>query len=212
MSNKLKIAVGLPAYGDNISAHHARMWMEFGAVISGSTERFELVHFGFVDVNPISTARWHLHQLADLVSANWLLMLDADTWVEAKDPAEDAGVQLLRMISDADRADASIVCAPVVRRRTERHARDEFMIYDERGNSISPADHRIPFPIAACATACFAINIPRTRRLGQLFQFKDGLSEDLYACRLVRETGGVILCDPRVRTGHRSRAFPLYSS
>lgn len=221
MSNQLKIAFGLPAYGGVISAEHARMWMEIGSTISGSPERFQLVLFDFQDVNPISEARNTLVSNARAAGADWLFMLDADTWVESASPDEDAGSLILRMISQADREGASIVCAPVVRRRIGSLGPNEragLMVWRggvELSASLEEYLGDGLIEITACATACFAINIPRVQPIvakhGELFQFKDGLSEDLYACGLVRETGGKLLCDLRVRTAHKSRSFPLYS-
>jgi hypothetical protein len=226
MSNRLKLAIGLPAYGDSLTAHHARMWMEMGATLSGSPERFELVMFETIDVNPISKARNDLVVAARRHNADWLLMIDADTWVEPIDQTEDAGQQLLRMISDADRADAAIVCAPVIRRRLQASEHDEYMVYRKRegslnidqlepltftrGEDLADLTSRHLFPIDACATACFAMSMRRTYS-SELFQFAHGLPEDKYACRVVRTTGGKIFCDPRVRTGHKSRPFALYS-
>jgi GT2 family glycosyltransferase len=200
------------------------MWLEFGSTLGGSVERFELVMFSHVDVNPIDRARNMLLEAAVKHRADWLLMVDDDTWVESPDAADDAGSMLLRMISDADRANAAIVCAPVVRRRMQHGDRDEYMVYRRQAESIkagqleplsftnsqdcSDLTGRAPFEIDACATACIALSIGKVG--AHRFRFSD-LSEDLDFCRTARKAGDKILCDPRVRTGHRSRSFALYS-
>lgn len=237
MGNRLRLAVGIPAYGDGLTAHQARMWLEVGSTLGGSAERFELVMFMHVDVNPIDKARNLLLLEAAKHKADWLLMIDDDTWVETDSGDDDAGSMLLRMISDADRRGATIVCAPVVRRRMQHGDRDEYMIYRQRDDSVkagryepmsytnerdcSDLNSRHLFSIDACATACIAVNLPRLVNAGSLtpiassitFSFNPqlGLSEDLDFCRQVQEGGGEIYCDPRVRTGHKSRPFGIYS-
>jgi hypothetical protein len=224
MSNRISLAVGIPAYGDSLTAHHARMWMELGHTLSASEERFGLGMFMTVDVNPIDRARNMLLAHAMRAGCNWLLMVDADTWVEAIGD-DSAGVQLLRMISDADRADAAIVCAATVRRRTHSHEPTELMIYRQIEDSPKPDRlESIPFvdlgrrlvPIDACATAVIAINTLKIAEISPplFFEFdrERKLSEDLNFCRAVRDAGGKIFCDGRVKTGHKSRAFALYNT
>src|SRR4249919_3309642 len=116
MANLLKILVGVPAYGGFVHASQIRMWMELGNTIGGSTERFELVGIVYADINGIDRARNFLLAAAMQAGADWLLMIDADTWIEFGPEEGDAGFQLLRMISDAERAGATIVGAPVARR------------------------------------------------------------------------------------------------
>lgn len=229
-SNRLRLAVGIPAYGDALTAWQARMWMEFGSTLGGSEKRFELVMFSHVDTNPIDKARNMLLDQAVEHKADWLLMIDADTWVESNNSPDalDAGALLLRMISEADRAGASIVAAPVMRRDMEPH---DAMIYrlpygqrwDMKLEHVDRSiwfDGKTPLEIDAAATAVFAINISEIKRTRRWtyelprFAFNGALSlsEDFDFCRQVREAGGKILCDPRVRTGHKSRPFAIYSS
>lgn len=224
MSNRLRLAVGIPAYGDGLTAHHARMWLEFGNTLGGSAERFELAMFMHVDVNPIDRARNMLLEAAVKHRADWLLMIDDDTWVESDSENADAGSMLLSMISEADKAGAAIVCAPVVRRRMQHGDRDEYMVYRQQEGSIKAGrlepltftnrqdmldlTSRKLFEIDACATACIALNIGKTGALRFAFT---NLSEDLDFCRQARAEGGKVLCDPRVRTGHKSRPFGIYS-
>lgn len=226
----LKLAVGIPAYGDTLTAHHARMWAEFGAVVSGSTQRFGLVMFSTVDINPIDRARNTLLAQAMLKDADWLFTIDADTWVEAEGD-EDAGTMILRMISDAERREAWMVAAPVVR-RSEHFLFDgrEHMIYKAIDQNTVTQEvvkprwkheqiniellPRALSPIDAAATACIALSCKRIAQNDDLFfrfNTAEQLSEDLDFCRQIRNSGGTIFVDPRVRTGHKSRSFALYS-
>lgn len=224
--SKLRLSVGIPAYGGMISANHARMWTEFGNTIGGSSERFALVDFGFWDVNPVDKARNLMLDRAVKLGADWLLMIDADTWIEPgkldRESGTDAGFLLLRMISDAERAGATVVVAPVMP-RTSRPGEDTFpMIWVERpsGEMGCPKEEiyqRALIEIDEAATAVFAISIPRLvasyPKEGAIeFEFKPDVSEDRYFCRRVRQNGGKIFADTRVRTGHMSRSAPIYST
>lgn len=223
---QLKLAVGIPAYGDSLTAHHARMWTEFGATLSGSTQRFALVMFSTIDVNPIDRARNMLLAQAMMAGADWLFTIDADTWVEGVASHEDAGTMILRMIADAERREAWMVGAPV-RRREGFETKTEHMVYNTKKivddpnkpqYEHTPIDyHMMPralLPVDALATACVALSCARIATCDDLFFAFDpslGLSEDLNFCRMVKERGGTIYADRRVRTGHKSRPFALYS-
>lgn len=203
MIKQLKIAVGLPHYQGKSSFEHCRMWLEFGAVLNESSERFRLVSFATVDECGIDRARNKCVKHALEAGADWLLMLDADTWVS------DGG-DLLQMISDADRAGLTIVGAAVPRRTTGSGL--TFMVYDspKPGEfvSLTPAGilardafmDRIPSAFAAVdaiATACIAINMRFAQFMDEpFFRFTDIESEDLDLCRRVREMrGGWIALD-----------------
>lgn len=219
----IKLAVGCPWFGAQVTAHQARMWLELGNTLGSSQERFKLVMFSFVDINGIDKARNELVNQAIRHDADWLLMIDADTWVEGVD-GDDAGFYLLRMISEADRAGASVVVAPVVRRTLgpDETSSDphEIMVYQTvedskpfgRNDGLKPlwfSDLAKPFTeIDAAATAVMAINLNKTIEMN--FSFTDKLSEDLHFCAQVRAKNGKILVDKRVRTGHLSRQAPLY--
>ncbi len=223
---QISLAIGIPAYSGQVTSNHTRMFLELGAVISGSTERFTFLAHLIADINPVDRARNWLLANAMALGADWLLMIDADTWVEA-DADADAGFQILRMISEADRMGATIVTAPVVRRVADGPA-NELAIYRLNAESKSISKHeartidwlstlsRHLEPIDACGAACMAIHLPRVVEANAHFRFEDILSEDLEFCRQIREffpghAPGPIFLDPRVRTGHMSRPFPLYS-
>lgn len=217
MTNKLKVFVGVPAYGGQISAQQARMWMEFGNTLGGSSERFELVGMMHADINGIDRARNYLLAAAFQTGADWLLMIDADTWVEGLDDG-DAGFQLCRMISDGDRAGATIIGAPVAKRdHTKAH---EVMCY--RFSSISDDEPIIIEPVSveelgrgikdvdAIATAVFAVNITKIgETVFRMPPMIGELSEDLAFCRKIRHDGGRVMVDTRVNTRHLARALPI---
>lgn len=220
--SKLRLIIGIPAYGGQITANHARMWLEIGNTLGGSYERFSLVEFAFWDVNGIDQARNMMLARALELQADWLLMIDADTWIEPskidRESGVDAGFLLLRMISDAERREAAIVVAPVMPRRASATGDQGPMVWVKHPNldagcapDAALLEQRGLFEIDSAATAVFAVNIPRIIPIKPSFKFAGGLSEDKFFCKCVRDGGGKIFVDTRVRTGHTSRTFPIYS-
>lgn len=207
--NKIRLAVGLPSYGGRVSTEHCRMWLEMGHTLACSERRFEFKHFEYVDVCGIERARNALVAKAMVEGASWLLMIDSDTWVEGG--ADGAGVALLRMISEAQKAGAALVGAPVVRRRLQ-HEPGSFLVYKNGpdGKPFAAVITKQLFEIDAIGAACIAMDLEKIGNA--VFRFTDALSEDLEFCRQIREAGGKIMCDGRVQTAHLSRPFPLLSS
>lgn len=220
---QIKLAIGIPAYGGLVSAEHCKMWMELGFILANSPERFALASMGYVDINGIDNARNHLLHAATEMRADWLLMIDADTWVEAygtQPDEQDAGFQILRMISEADRAGAAIVAAPVARRKMADDGKREVMAY-RRGRAPRIAGEELVaidsselqsgdtlIEVDAVATAVFAI---RLSAVGfAKFEFTKELSEDLEFCRQIKLAGGKVFIDRRVRSGHKSRPYAIY--
>ncbi len=211
----LRLGVGIPAYGGKVSMEHTRMWMDFGHVLATSEARFTLTMFGTVDVCGIDRARNLLVKQAIMAGCDWLLMLDADTWV-------DDGAELLRMISDADRQDFMVVAGAVPRRHADgtrelavyRRASDDaeapLVPLDDAELALDFANNK-PIDdiiqIAAAGTACMAIKMEHIAGLGgdYAFSFTAHESEDLSFCRRVRAVGGRIGCDRRVATRHLNR-------
>lgn len=206
MTKQIKLAVGLPHYRGSCSFEHCRMWMEFGAVINESSERFKLVSFALVDECGIDRARNKCMQHAQEADADWLLMIDADTWVS------DGG-DLLQMISDADKIDATIAGAAVPRRNID--GQHTLMVYAApvAGELISltaagifnraaevefeQIGLRTLAPVDAMATACMAINLRHAEFLDRpFFRFTNTESEDIDFCRRIREMrGGYMIVD-----------------
>jgi hypothetical protein len=221
--SKLRLAVGIPAYGNHIVGEHAKMWLEFGSILNNSPERFELAGHILVDTNPVDRARNLLIAHAMTHNADWLLMIDADTWVISDMPNAfgvapdvDAGFMLLRMISEAAHAGATLVSAPVVRRVSHDYDRRELAVYEHAHASphgLRPLEpENLPMRMVeayAVGAACLAMDL---RKIGDAqFTLKPDLSEDLDFCAQIRALDGKILVDGRVRTGHLSRAFPIYN-
>lgn len=208
----IKLAIGLPAYGGRVSAEHTRMFLELGHTLATSEARFSLASWNMVDVCGIDIARNMLLGEAHRASADWLLMIDSDTWVIGVGD-DSAGFQLLRMISEADRIGAAIV-GPAVHRRATKESR-EVMAYRNaldggvmalRTGDIGDINGEL-MEIDALATSCFALNL---KRCGQAqFKFTETLSEDLDFCRQIKELGGKIMLDGRMTTAHLSRPFPI---
>lgn len=215
MSDKIRLAVAVMAYGGQISSYHAAMWMEVGRCLFASHERFELGAFICVDTNPVDRARNFALATAMQTGCTWLLMIDADTWVEAArdQPDQDAGLLLLRMISDADRAGAWIVAAPVQRRIVPGMERKLMAYRDSLANEpLGVGELGRMQEIEAAATAVMAMRLEPIAEHGLMFKFTDERAEDMEMCRAVRALGGKILLDGRVRTGHLSKSVPLYSN
>ncbi len=216
---RLKLAVGIPAYGGQITAHQARQWCEFGNTLGASMERFELVSFDFYDVNGIDQCRNLMLARAMEIQADWLLMIDADTWVapSSNDYVAqcDAGFLILRMISEAAHAGAAVVVAPVMSRVIAGDDKDShamiYEIFDGESKQVSHRLSRNMIPIDRAATAVFALDVRFANEHKLSFKFEGAMSEDHYYCKHVREHDGVIFADPRVRTGHMSRQAPLFS-
>jgi len=218
--SKIRLGIGFPAYGGQITAHHAKMFMELGAQLMGS-QRFEIVWFGFVDKNGVDHARNYLIAQAMMAGADWLFSVDADTWVEGYGKDEeyvDAGFQVMRMISEADHAGAAMVSASVIKRIGHGDAKREPAIYFQAGKALEPfrladvpskmCEEIASLPIAAVGAACFGLNL---HSIGECMYCHTPLGEDLDFCRQLRALGGKILVDGRVKTGHLSRPFPLYT-
>ncbi len=237
-TNPLNITLGVPAYGSFVHAGQIRMWAELGNTLGASPERFNLRGIAYADINGVDRARNFLLTMSFHTGTDWLLMIDADTWVEpitVGGTPIDAGFQLLRMISEADRRGAIIVGAPVARRGAP--GEHEVMVYRRDGKSTKP-DKLEPVsveelgtgqhPVDALATAVFAVKVSA---IGECrFKFTEDLSEDLDFCRQVRqkiegwtpdpldpereirtleERAPAILVDTRVNTRHLSRPYAM---
>lgn len=100
----IKLAVALPAYGLKLDVGHAAMWLGFGAALANTTDKFTLVSFTEYHINGIDLARNTAVWDALVAGADWLLMIDNDTFHRSSAEAiGDAGMDLLQMIRDADR-------------------------------------------------------------------------------------------------------------
>lgn len=222
MSQQLKIAIGIPAYGGKCAAEHSRMWLELGNAIGGNEKRFRLVMMGTVDTQPVDRARNLLIAQAMLHQADWLFMVDADTWVERVGD-EDAGFQICRMISDADRVGCTLVSAAVVLRGKDPNDQTHKLAVYKRSvvetaikHEAQPIDwiheqRRALVPVDAVGAACFALNLKKLAEIDPplMFEFKPPLSEDLNFCKALGEADHKVMVDPRVLTAHLSKPAVL---
>lgn len=208
----LKLFIGVPAYGGFVRSETIQMWIELGASLADACDRFALAGILVIDTQPIDRARNFLVAHAMQANADWLLMIDADTWVSPINspvhPPDDAGYQLLRMISEADRASVTVVGAPVQRRGHEGINVAGVPLV----GSGSQHEEMVDRMLRSCNSIGAAIMAIRLDKLGEIsFKWTDTLGEDLNLCKDVREAGGRVYVDGRVKTAHMDRPAPLYS-
>lgn len=202
----LRLTIGIPAYGGQISANHAAMWLDFGVGYSSTwRERFEVRTIVHVDVNGTHVARNRLLQVAHECGADWLLMIDADTWVLG-----NVSVSLLRMIDEADHDLIAVVAAPV-RMRQPPHEIAAWRRIDDQAFPVAEPLQRGFNEVDEVGAACMAVNMHAVNQANARFEFTEALSEDREFCRQMRAAGHRICVDGRVRTGHLSKPPPLLS-
>lgn len=213
MSDKIRLGIGLPAYGGRLAMWHMDMWLSMGYALATNEERFQLVFRDLVDVCGVEVARNKLFDQAMGAKVDWLLMVDADTW-------HPDGFEILQLISNADRAGAAVVALPTPRRGgndthlmayecptpNERVPMSEAQI---RGRTDSHGLSRVD----AVATSFMAVNLKfvEERLTAPWFRFVwiEGttrfVSEDLDFCRRVREADGKIYVSAKLRARHLNR-------
>lgn len=195
----IRLALAIPAYKDTITAKQAGMWLEIGQALAEYGNQISLAGFITVDTCGVDRARNYLIAHAMQINADWLLMVDSDTWANGRD--------LLRMIIACAARGAAVCGAPVYR----RGATDNTLNVYRKGpiNGLRVCDEAelaglaSIVEVAAVGAAVMAVNL---RKIGdEIFKFTDTQSEDLYFCERVRMLGGEILVDKRVSTGHLGR-------
>lgn len=208
----LKIAVGVPAYRGVVSSGQFRMWMQLGAAIGRAKDQglVDLVMMADVDVCGVGQARNLLVAYAMKEQADWLLMVDSDTWA--------LGTDLLRMILEAP-SDCAVVGAIV---KTRGHHRSNVYAWDAATGKHEQLDlepglvgaNEDPYcRVDAIGGAVMAINL---RKIGSAdFRWmhrEDGssISEDLYFCRQI-QLPNTIAVDRRMVTWHVDRPQILRS-
>jgi hypothetical protein len=196
----MKLAVGLPAYRGQICAAQSIMWAQFGAAVARQPDDVQIVMFAHVDTCGIDRARNALVRQAIVAKADWLLMVDSDTFAVA-------GKDLLRMILERPDGAAAAVGAPVVRRGEAANRTNLWRWTNERHEPTGVLDGGIGsrgfyIEVDAVGAAIFALAIDAVQRVGATFRWADGMSEDLRFCRDLRSAGEKIYVDPRVATVH----------
>lgn len=202
------LGLGTPAYGAKIAMWQLDMWLQLGWALAQTEARFTQRVTPKLDVCGVDVARNRLILEAHQAGCNWLFLVDADTWHDD----EGAGFDILQMISDADRAGATIIAPPVPRRDPSN---TQYMIYDRFPHHMEPIEYlgKPPMECETVATAMCAINISWV--VAKLpppwfkFEWTDNtlsfLSEDAWFCRRVREHGGKVMVDGRFRAKHLQR-------
>jgi GT2 family glycosyltransferase len=191
-NSTIRLAFGIPAYGSKIAADHAKMWISMGAALLAD-HRFEFGAFITMDICGVDKARNFLIAYAMKESCDWLLMIDADTWVSK-------GSLLLQMIRDADVLGATIVGAPVYRRVETKEQLNAYVWKD--GKLVAPyfIGKDMITEVDGIGAAVMAMNL---HKIGDAsFKFTDELSEDLDFCKQIQMRGGHVYCDLRVDTHH----------
>jgi len=185
------------------------MWTELGAALAQDEKRVQLAAFINVDTCGIDRARNLMLAAAMQANADWLLMIDSDTWVVTSEYAS-SGFQLLEMIHSGENLDATIIGAPVKRRGGEGLA-----VYVRKHDKlfavkITDATALTVVECDAIGAAVMAINLGKLQ-LDDRFVFTDQEGEDLNFCRKLRDRGDKILVDTRVQTAHIARGTILLS-
>lgn len=209
MPRNINLAVGLPAYKSTLAVGHARMWLQFGAAVA-TWPNVALKSYIEMDMCGIDRARNFLVAHAMSQGAEWLLMVDSDTWV-------DEGSKLLKMIAEADRVGGAIVGAPVMRRTQDGQLKLNAFRRNGEGEGYEAvpiesmklsARNPVLVNVDAIGAAVMAIDL---RRIGDAeFRFTGKLSEDLDFCQQIQNRGGVIYCDPTITTRHVKHDVMVY--
>src|SRR5271156_4254643 len=106
MPTPLKLAIGIPAYKSQVHVGHTKMWLGLGYDLFRRADLIHLKGFIHMDVCGVDRARNFILAHAMTLDADWVLMVDSDTWVEH-------GSSLIRMIYQGNQMGATIVGAPV---------------------------------------------------------------------------------------------------
>lgn len=214
----IRLGIGLPAYGGKIDMNASRMWMSMGFALESASNRFQLVGHSLVDVCGVEVARNRLVEEAIAADADWLLMIDADSWV-------DDAFSILQGVSSAARSGAVAYAIPTPRRGG---ADTHLMIYRDVGgvrqaltanelaaakiaHGDTPGTALVPVDSAATAMMAFDVRFVREKLAPPWFRFewKYGtttfVSEDLAFCRRLTEAGGRIVADASIVAHHRQR-------
>jgi len=196
----IKIAVGIPAYGGRVAVGQAKQWLAFGAAMHKaiSIGHADFTTFITMDVCGVDRARNFLLAHAMAQGADWLLMVDADTWT-------DNGGGLLAMILAGAKLGAAIIGAPVYRSVDGKQMLNVYWRENDQRVCINPRDMRAggiqPFEVDSIGSAVVAIDLHQVP-VDLSFKFTEDVSEDLYFCDGIKKAGGKIYCDRRVETNH----------
>jgi len=107
MTDRIRLGIGLPAFGLHLDIGHAAMWLGLGAALASVQDKFDLRWMSEYHINGVDLARNTIVYDAMKAECDWVFMIDADTFHRSGGDAggaiADAGVDILQMIRDADR-------------------------------------------------------------------------------------------------------------
>ena len=241
-----RLALAVPAYRGQIQVQHLEQLHNLiGACAYSQVQAGQQKHTdrmlvgqkpvfqfaGIIHIVSCSIAKARNLMLFGALKSNaidWLLMCDADNYFEGDSRA------ILRMLADAQRKDAAVVVAPILRRDGNYHVlvdEDEQGLvcvdanqrqYDRKCRSLTPADFRGKMlPVTRAGSGFMALHVPWFRAhwpVTPWFQFaqaprEDGqpheIGEDHVFCDGVRQRGGLILCDGRLEPYHEGAPYHL---
>jgi len=200
VNGRINIAFGVPAYRSQVHIGQVRMWLQLGAAIMADAGMY-LSAFIDMDCCGVDKARNYLIAHAMKEGADWLLMVDSDTWCAN-------GRVLLEMIRGADLVGASVVGAPVYRRVDGMMALNAYRFDGTKLVSAKLNGEGLE-EVAAIGAAVMAVNLHKIAE-STMFRFTDELSEDLDFCKQIHQLGGTIWCDSRVKTFHAKSDVMVY--
>ncbi len=198
-----KLAFMIPAYNGALDMGHANMWLEMGAQLVLRQEEFQLIAMSGGSMNPVAKIRNAFVESALECNADWLIMIDADTFTSEPD-------KLLDMIAEGVKHDIAVMSA-VVLSRAEGHTCTVFIKDPKLGMFRACTDEVLKdgdglTEVDRCGAAMLAINLGWIRKewpVGPWFVHDPpSMGEDWTFCFGVHCRGGRIVADGRVPTSH----------
>lgn len=199
-----KLTLGFPCYRGLIQDAHVAAYELLRQGLETS-DQFQLHSFARVDCSSIAHGRNHLVHTALKDQADWLLMMDSDTYFATLDRPHPT----VTMLHDALNQEAATVGAGVVLRDGSKRInviRDESVGY-------MPGPDREMAPCITVGSAYLAVNLNWIRACwpkGPWFEDVLGYdetgptrqSEDVVFCERIRKRGGLLLADTRFTPHH----------
>ena len=206
----IRVAYGVPAYRRGIDIGHNYQAFSLGMLSALVKDRIAVVSLHDADTCDVAHSRNLLLHSALKSGADWLLMMDGDTFHVSADTLT-APSQILRMIEDANEHGAAVAAAPVKMR-----GRDGYNVAIRRGDEYIQIEREDigdrMIPVERIGTACMAVNChwikdywPEqpwfdTAQIPGEIPRREG--SDYRFCDAVRARGGAVLCDARFEPKH----------
>jgi len=206
----VRVAFLIPAYNGTLDMGHAEMWLRTGVTLALAADKFELGMFGCGSFNPVAKARNSFTAAALAGGADWLVMIDADTYTETPEAIFD-------MIAFGIESDIPVMTAAVMGRGEE--GGHPLYVQDGKGfrTLVEEEIRGKIIGIERCGAAMLAINMDWIRKHwsdGPWFVHPPtGEGEDWYFTAGVIARGGAIAADGRFRTCHvKGRTVATWAS